>query len=211
MNLSRSAILCCATLGLAACAAGPRVEPVQVTRFHQASALSQLGNGTIFVETAPGPVTGPGQYDDSDSLALAPYKAAIAAELATLGYRETARTDALQVAQVRVERFEQRPGGRRGPVTVGGSAGTGGFGSGVGLGVGINLGGGDRTMIGTDLSVSIRDKSSGDVLWEGRASLNASDNSQYADVNASAAAIAAAMFRGFPGNNGETIEVEISE
>ena len=207
MNVKRAAILCLATVGVTACAAGPRVEPVTVTRFHQTTALPQLGNGTIFVESAPGTVAGPG----GDSLALAPYKAAIAAELATLGYRETSRTDALQVAQVRVERFEQRPGGRRGPVTVGGSAGTGGFGSGVGLGVGINLGGGERTMIGTDLAVSIRDKMSGDVLWEGRASLNASDNSQYADVNANAAAIAAALFRGFPGNNGETIEVEISE
>ncbi len=203
MNALRTVILSAATLALAACAAGPRVEPVQVTRFHETATLPQLGNGTIFVEAAPG--------GDTNSLELAPYKAAIAAELATLGYRETARGDARQLAQLRVERFERRPGGRRGPVTVGGGASTGTYGSGVGLGLGINLGGGERTMIGTELGVSIRDKASNAVLWEGRATLNASDNSQYADPQGAARAIAGALFREFPGNSGETIEVEISE
>ena len=203
MTIIRFGTLALATLSLAACAAGPRVSPVQVTRFHQSAALSQLGEGTIFVETAPSV--------DIDAARLAPYKAAIAAELATLGYREVARADARQIAQVRVERYVDQPGDRRGPVSVGGGGSTGSYGSGVGLGVGINLGGGQREMLGTDLGVMIRDKQSNDVLWEGRASISVSDNSEFADSSANASAIAGAMFREFPGNNGETIEVRVGD
>lgn len=203
MKIARITLSILATASLAACAAGPRVSPVEVTRFHQSETLAQLGNGTIFIETAPGL--------ENDLGEIAAYKAAIAAELVTLGYREVARAEAAQVAQVKVDRFENRPGGRRGPVSVGGGASTGGYGSGVGLGIGINLGGGERPMIGTDLAVSIRDKQSSDVLWEGRASISVSDNSQYVEPRANANAIAAAMFREFPGNNGETIEIEVPQ
>ncbi|MGB7407020.1 MAG: DUF4136 domain-containing protein [Pontixanthobacter sp.] len=213
MSVARIAVLTIATASLAACAAGPRVSPVQVTRFHENTALAELGRGTIFVETAP-TAAGAGFNDrgaEGEAELSALYKAAIAAELTTLGYREATRAAADQVAQVRVERYVDRPGDRRGPVSVGGGASTGTFGSGVGLGIGINLGGGQREMVGTDLAVSIRDKSSGDVLWEGRASISASDNSEYVEPRANAAAIADAMFREFPGNNGETIEVKVDE
>lgn len=187
---------------LAACATTPRVSPVEVTRFHQSAATAQLGSGTIFVENAPG--------EGGESLELTPYKAAIATELARLGYREASRAEADQVAQVRVERYVDRPGQRRNPVSVGVGGSTGTYGSGVGLGLGINLGGGQREMLGTDLGVMIRDKTSTNVLWEGRASISVSDNSQFADSGANASAIAEALFREFPGNNGETVEVRVA-
>lgn len=194
-----------ALAGLSACATPAITGPVEVTRFVEPSANARLGQGTVFVETAPGA--------QADSLALAPYKQAVARELARLGYREAPRTGASQIAQVRVERFVSGPDGRRrGPVSVGVGGGTGSYGSGVGLGLNINLGGsGPQEMIGTQVGVMLRDKQSGETYWEGRAQFSVSENSQYAEPTASADAVAAALFRDFPGRNGETIEVKVPE
>lgn len=188
-------------LTLAGCVTAP--GRVEVTRFVEPASAAQLGQGTIFVEAAPG--------GESDSLALAPYKAAVAAELARLGYTETDRVSAWQVAQVRVERYQVGSEGRRGPVSVGVGGSTGSYGSGVGLGLGINLGGGARDRLGTDMGVTIRDAASQRSLWEGRASFRVADNSPLARSQANAQTLAAALFREFPGANGETIEVEVQE
>ncbi len=189
-----------AALTLSGCVTPP--GPVEVTRFVEPSAAAQLGQGTIFVEAAPG---------EGDSLALAPYKSAIVAELARLGYTETDRTSARQIAQVRVERYQIGAEGRRGPVSVGVGGSTGSYGSGVGVGLGINLGGGARDLVGTDMGVIIRDAASQRSLWEGRASFRVADNSPLAQSNANAQTLAAALFREFPGANGETIKVEVQE
>src|SRR3990167_2305155 len=190
---------------LAGCATVPGPGPVQITRFHDAAALAQLGQGTIFVETAPG--------ENNESLEIAAYKAAVASSLTALGYRETAREEASQIAQVRLGRHLIAPeSSKRGPVSVGVGGSTGSYGSGVGLGIGINLGGGKpRDRIDTDLGVMIRDKASGDTIWEGRASLEVGKGSPLEAPAASASAIAQALFRDFPGNNGETLEVKVSE
>ena len=92
---------------------------------------------------------------------------------------------------------------------VGGS--TGGYGSGLGLGVGINLGGGPRNQISTQLSVKIKDASSGQSLWEGRADLSVKDNSPLADRTRNAQTLAEALFRNFPGNSGETVSVKVNQ
>ena len=81
-------------------------------------------------------------------------------------------------------------------------------GSGVGVGVGINLGGNRPSeRIDTQLHVMIRPSAGGDALWEGRARFTATANSDYADRQAAAAKLADALFDGFPGRSGETIEV----
>ncbi|WP_375289106.1 DUF4136 domain-containing protein [Qipengyuania sp.] len=189
-----------ASLALSGCAT-PQ-GPAEVTRFVAPESVSRLGQGAVFLESAPG---------TADALELAPYKAAVAAELVRLGYRETDRAAAGQIAQVGIERYVQTAEGRRSPVSVGVGGSTGSYGSGVGLGLGINLGGGARDSIGTQLSVTLRDAASGEPLWEGRADLRAADNSPLADRTRNAQALAAALFRGFPGTNGETVEVEVNE
>lgn len=186
-------------LALASCAT-PYAGPVEVTRFVAPDSGQRLGSGTIFVE---------GMGADAGSLALSPYTTAVAAELERLGYRSAARADARQIAVVSLERYSQGRDGRRSPVSVGVGGSTGSYGSGVGLGLGINLGGGQRDLIGTRLSVMIRDAASGQSLWEGRADFRASDNSPLATGSGNAQTVAAALFQNFPGNNGETIEVEV--
>ena len=190
-----------AALSASACTTTP--GPVEVTRFVAPDATNQLGEGTIFVTGAPG--------QDADSLALAPYKNAVAAELAALGYTKGAMAEAGQIAYVNVERYVLTAEGRRSPVSVGVGGSTGTYGSGVGLGIGINLGGGERDKVGTKLSVSIRDSVSGETLWEGRADFRTNDNSPLAQSQANAQTLAAALFSEFPGANGETTEVEVIE
>ena len=191
-------------LMLAACAT-PQ-GPVEVTRFVDPAGAARLGQGTVFVESAPGSL---------DGLEAAPYKAAVAAELTRLGYRETPRAEASQIAQVRVERYVETAAGRRSPVSVGVGGSTGSYGSGVGLGVGINLGGGGGPKAGTQLGVTLRDArsdtGSGQALWEGRADLATTGRSPLAERTANAQALAAALFREFPGRNGETVEVKVGE
>ena len=194
-----------APIVVAGCATTPYTGPVQVTRFHDAEAVAQIGKGTIFIESAAG--------QEEQSLELAPYKSAIAGELSRLGYQEASRDAADYIAQIRLDRYARTSeGGRRGPVNVGVGGSTGSYGSGVGLGVGINLGGGkSRERLGTDLGVMIRSKDSGKTLWEGRANLEVSPGSNLESANANASAISEALFREFPGNNGETIDIEVNE
>lgn len=192
-------------LGLSGCATTPQVSPAEVTRFLAPEAAARLGQGTVFVENAPGL--------EGDSLALAPYKAAVARELVRLGYRETSRELADQIAQVRLDQsVEGGDAPRRGPVSVGVGGSTGTFGSGVGLGIGINLGGGgNRERLVTRLGVMIRDKATGATYWEGRAQFSVSPDSSLAASPANAQALAGALLQEFPGANGETVEVKVTQ
>ncbi|MBX7483991.1 DUF4136 domain-containing protein [Qipengyuania qiaonensis] len=188
-------------LSLAGCTTRP--GPVEVTRFVAPDRVAQLGQGSIFVESAPG--------GEANGLELSTYKAAVADELRRLGYSESSRDGAAQVAQISLERYVVGSGGRRNPVSVGVGGSTGNYGSGVGVGIGINLGGGQKDRLGTELAVTIREKASGQSIWEGRADFQAPENSALARGTANAQTVASALFREFPGNNGETIEVEVTE
>ncbi|MFA6219654.1 MAG: DUF4136 domain-containing protein [Erythrobacter sp.] len=189
-----------AALALSGCATPP--GPVAVTRFVAPERLGELGGGTFFIEDMPG--------SGASALELAPYKAAVATELVQLGYSESDRASANLVVQVAVRRGVIEAGERRGPVSVGVGGSTGGHGSGVGLGVGINLGGGPKDRLGTELAVRIAEKEGGASLWEGRADFRPPEDSPLARGKANAQTVASALFRDFPGNNGETIEVKVS-
>ena len=183
---------------LAACTTPAYVSPVEVTRF-TAAAPQLLGSGTISLRAAPG--------EAPDSWDYAAYQTAVAEELTQLGYTVTGGSGA-QVAEISVEQYVTRAEGGRSPVNVGVGGSTGSYGSGVGVGVGINLGGNrgvDR--IDTQLRVVIRPAGATDALWEGRARFTATANSDYADRQAAAVKLADALFSGFPGQSGETIEV----
>lgn len=182
---------------VAGCATPSFHSPVEVTRFAAAPA-GEVPRGSIAVRAAPG--------DEAGEPAFAAYRAAVSDQLGAHGF-PSAGDGAQYVALVDVERRTLEAGDRRGPVSVGGGASTGSYGSGVGLGVGLNLSPPDPDVIDTELSVSIRPAAGGDAIWEGRARFTASVNNEYADPAASAAKVSAALFQGFPGNSGETIEV----
>ena len=197
-------LLCVPLLGVAALSAcvAP-VGPVEVTRFHLPD-TARLGNGPIAVEPAPGM--------DERSLEYRAYAAAVARELVRLGYAEVAPgapgTGGGQVAQLSLDRQAYRPGRNGGPVSVGVGGGTGSYGSGVGVGIGLDLSGPPPEQVETRLAVMIRDRASGQTLWEGRASFAVKANSPLANTELGAARMAQALFRDFPGVSGQTILVE---
>ena len=187
-----------AALALAGCMAP--IGPVEVTRFHQPTAVQMLGRGSIAIEAAPGM--------DPGSLELSSYRAAVSRELVRLGYEVSTDGRGAQVALVRVERDTYRPDRQGGPVSVGVGGATGGYGSGVGLGIGFDLSGPPKPQVDTRLGVMIQDRASGQTLWEGRASFAVRSDAPLAQSQLGAAKMAAALFKEFPGNDGETVEVK---
>ncbi|MFC4254255.1 DUF4136 domain-containing protein [Altererythrobacter xixiisoli] len=175
------------------------VSPVEVTRF-TGDAPNRLSLGTIAVRAAPG--------QPGDSLEFSAYQNAVAAELGQLGYRVVPLAQAAQVAELRVGRSVAQPQRGRGPVSVGVGGSTGSFGSGLGLGLGLDLSGRPKDRIDTEMGVAIRDNGNGQTLWEGRASFSASADNAYADRQQAANRLADALFSGFPGQSGETIQVK---
>lgn len=197
------ALIGAAALMVSACATRPYTGPVEVTRF-VAQNPAGLGQGPIVVYF-PDEVSNAG--------AKAAIKAAVENELSALGYTIVAQEGrAIQVAAVRTARNPiSAIQNDRGPVSVGVGGQTGSFGSGVGLGVGINLGGGkEGPAANTELSVRIT-KDDSTTLWEGRAEIATGVKSPYSQVDASARALAAALFRDFPGGNGETVTIDVKK
>ncbi len=199
MPLARALLPALALAGVLSGCATP-VGPVEVTRFHLPD-TSVLGRGAIRVEPAPG--------QDVTSIEFRTYAAAVARELTRLGYSEAAPGSAsgAQIAVLSVGRQTLSPGERRSPVSVGLGGGTGSFGSGVGLGLGINLSGRPKDQVETMMSVMIRDRVSGQSLWEGRAQFGVRADAPLAQTSLGAAKMAQALFRDFPGRSGETITV----
>ena len=192
---------------LAGCATPAYVSPVEVTRFVGPS-VTQLGQGTITIAAAPGMAeAGMG----TDSLRFSLYATAVRQELEALGYT-VVESGGMQLAEVSVSEFAAREDRRRGGVGVGGGASTGSYGSGVGVGVGVDLSslinGPPPERIERQMAVTISPAAGGSNLWEGRASMTATSNSEYAGDSEAAMKIADALFRGFPGESGETIAVE---
>jgi hypothetical protein len=184
-------------LALAGCAA--QVPPVQVTRFH----LEQpIAPGQIAVE--------PGDSRVADSLEFRLYADAVRAALTRLGFRaapDLARSELVAVVDIDEG---ARPGlPRRSPLSVG--LGGGSFGGGVGIGGGVSFPIGKAKsgdMFFTDLSVRLKRRSEGTVIWEGRARGEARAGTPYAAPAAMAGRLADALFAGFPGDSGRTITVK---
>lgn len=191
-KLATRACASAALLALSACVAP--VGPVEVNRFHLPD-TAMLAKGTISVEPAPGM--------DGASLEYRSYAAALAQELARIGYAAAPTGD--QIAVLAVERRSILPQRGRNPVSVGVGAGSG---VGVGVGIGLDLSGPPPEQIETTMRVMIRDRVTGQTLWEGRASSTVRASAPTAQVSLGAAQLARAMFKGFPGQSGETIYVE---
>ncbi|MEG3123818.1 DUF4136 domain-containing protein [Sphingomonas sp. GB1N7] len=193
-------------VSLGGCATTSTSGPVEVTRFHLGAPLER---GTITVEPLPGGA--------APSIEYQTYAAAVNTELLASGYTAPAIGGPAQyLAVVSFTRTSQDVGPRRSPVSIGlggGVGGGGGYrgGGGVGLGGGISFPIGKpkaRVIIASELAVQIRRRSDGTVIWEGRAQTVADIRAPEAVAANSAAKMARALFRGFPGDSGRTITVK---
>ncbi|KQT32340.1 hypothetical protein ASG29_11090 [Sphingomonas sp. Leaf412] len=198
MRLTPLALI--ATALLSGCATGPQRFPVQATRFHY-DAVAQ--RGSVLVEPLPGGAPASIEYKT--------YAAAVEAELLRLGFtppRPGAKAE--YIATVGFTRAPQPLPPRRSPIQIGLGGGTGGGGwrggSSVGGGVSFPVGGsGAGEGVVTELSVRLRHGA--DAVWEGQAQSLTDTTSPDADTPSIAARLAGALFSGFPGDSGRTIEV----
>lgn len=189
-----------AALVLSGCTA--MTPPVDVTRFHNAQ-VAPIVPGSVIIQPN---VTDEGH---SRSIEYATYSAALLRELQRVGFSE-ARDDKQNsdyIIRYTLERAVLSASGSRSPVSVGVGGSTGSRGSGVGLGIGIDLSGPPRDKIVTELSVRLTKRESGNIVWEGRASVEAKDGSPASQPGLAAAKLAEALFKDFPGESGTTIRV----
>ncbi|OYY91275.1 MAG: hypothetical protein B7Y45_04305 [Sphingomonas sp. 28-66-16] len=188
-------------LAIATCLVGTAhaSTPVRVTRFHLDAPIERT---TIAVE----PITG----SDPASLEARGYADSVAAELTRQGFRVTPpATPATLRATVSFSRELRTLEPARPPVTIG--LGAGGFGGGFGGGGSVAFGVGKgraRESYASQLSVQLRRSDGGAVVWEGRAQMEADSRARDAQPGVAADKLAAALFKGFPGESGRTITVK---
>ena len=184
------ALLLSTALVLGGCAAS--IPPVQVTRFHLGSDIVRAPVAPVIVET---------------SLERAAYDAAVARELARLGFAAGA-ADARYTFSTEITRDTRAAAPKRSPVSIGIGGGTGGYGGGVGAGVSFGIGGNkSNELVLTRLAVQLRERGGAGVVWEGRAETEAPMGAPAAQPGLAADKLAAALFKDFPGESGRTISV----
>lgn len=176
-----------ALLTTLAVAPGALAKPVQVTRFSASVAVT------------PGPAA---PATKAATLEQSTYEAVVARELASVGFAPEG--EARYTYSVEVTKDVRADRARRSPVTIGIGGGTGGWGGGVGLGASFGIGSGrNRDTTITRLSVQLRDRVTGNTIWEGRAEATST-----AVGGERIERLAAALFKDFPGQTGRTISVK---
>ena len=192
MDVFRRFALLALPLSLSACMIP--TGPVEVTRFNRVAEGVVYGQGSFNVRSL------------GDDLSLSPYIAAVQREMTRVGYNQALAEGDVR-ADISVSRNEFR-GDNRGPVSVGVGGSTGSYGSGVGVGVVVNLNSlGNQRGIVTTLSVRIIRRSDNLVIWEGTASQRGAANSPAAQPGIAASKLAGALFKDFPGTNGEAVTI----
>lgn len=174
---------------------GGRAAPVDVTRYH----LSQpIPTGTVSVQPA-----------DRDGPEFKLYGEAAGRQLGQLGF--TPAADASSADYVMTVGFRRTDRGQvrsRPPVTIGLGGGSIGRNVGVGGGASVGLGGKTRTLYLSELAVQIRRRGDNTVIWEGKAHAETLEGQAGVQPVDTANRLAAALFKGFPGQSGITITVK---
>jgi hypothetical protein len=183
---------------LSACVTTPRAGPVDVTRFHLGAAA--VVPGTVEVTTR----NNFAGVSPEDGL----YTGAVGAELQHFGFAAAPAGSSQFVALVS---YVHRPAGTvrtRPPVTIGIGTGSYGRSGGVDVGGSFGIGGGTAQVIATELSVEIRRRTDNTIVWEGHATSQALGGAKGEQPAVTAQRLAAALFKGFPGESGITITVK---
>jgi len=193
-----------AATALAGCTTTARQGPIDVTRYHLGQPMERT---SVSLEPMSGAVQVNPEYQT--------YADAVQTELERLGYvRAASSTDSAYIAGVSFTRTSKGFVKDRPPVTIGLGGGSfsgggrrGGTGVGVGGDVAFGIGGKTREVFGSELWVQLRRRAGNSVIWEGRAQTQGVgvENAQPAQT---AARLASALFKDFPGESGVTITVK---
>ena len=202
-SLFPRALLIGTALALGGCAS--TLPESRVTRFHLGQPIAP---GELTVE--------PRDPSMAKDLEFQSYARVVRDEFARLGFRlapDLTKAELVAVTEVhRSWRSTGQASGSSMSIGLGGASG-GGWrgGTSVGLGGSISFPIGkqrEKMDVLTQLSVQLKRRSDGTVIWEGRAESIARDGTPYANPEASVSRLAAALFQGFPGRSGEIITVK---
>lgn len=183
--------------------ASPRRAPslegrIEVARFRaEGAALEPSG------PIAVGPMAD--EAGISDPRINATFQAAVESKLLASGFAASP-SGASQgpIAEVRVVRSEAAPAEeKRKPLSGEMSMGVSNYGTSLGLGLRYDATKPKRALLSTRLETRIKDRSSGAVLWEGRAEIVTREGDDRWDDQAIADKLAKVLFEGFPGRTGE--------
>jgi Domain of unknown function (DUF4136) len=185
-----------AALALVAACATPSQRGTEVTRFHLGQVIPAQA---INME--------PADTEQENSLEFRQYETIVANQLANLGFTQAALEEAEMIAVINVERGTREEVARRSPFSIGIGGGTFGRRTGIGLGTSFGIGGSSGgEVIVTELSVALKRRSEGTVIWEGTATRITQPGAE--SPAAIVETLAAALFQDFPGESGRTITVE---
>jgi len=189
-------------LALAGCAS--QMPEARITRFHLGQPIAP---GEVTVEPRDPTLAG--------DLEFRTYAAIVQAEFTRLGFHPVENLPRSELVAVTEVSRSWRPTGQYSgsSMSIGLGGGSGGGwhgGTSVGLGGSISFPLGkqkERMDVITRLSVQLKRRSDGTVIWEGRAESVARDGTPYAQPEAAVRRLAGALFQGFPGRSGEIITV----
>ncbi|WP_369404253.1 hypothetical protein [Sphingomonas soli] len=182
---------------LGGCTATTRGAPIDVTRYHLGQPMTE--RTTVAIEPAGTDPVSPeyNLYADAVRMELERLgyvKGGVdmaSGYIAAVGFRRTAAGSYREAPPVSIGLGGGSYGGRRGGVGVGG-------------GLSFGIGGKTRNLYVSELSVQLRRRSDNSTMWEGRA-ITQTAGDQPAGT---AARLASALFKGFPGESGVTITVK---
>ncbi len=191
--------LALAALALALSACAPTAD-AEVTRFHLGQPVART---TIALMLQ--------QAGSVGSLEGRVYVDAVAAQLALRGFQPVDALAQADLTGIVGFRQEVRAGGSRGSgFSVGIGGGTSGRGVGIGGGVTIPIGKAKPNDIAVStLSLQLKRRADGSVIWEGRAISESLSSSPGASPGTIAPKLAAALLAGFPGPSGQTVRVKL--
>ena len=191
-------------------AASSREGKVDVTRFRiEGDAALALAHGPISVV----PATASARTDDNEGEGSSPsdprfdatFQAAVEDQLVRSGYdAATISPQGGQIAEVRVVRTEAEPAeAPHRPVSGEMSVGVSNHGTSVGMGIYVDGSKPRGALVATRLEARIRDRATGQVLWEGRAEIYTRAGDSKWDDQKVADKLARALFDGFPTRTGD--------
>ncbi|MFT4025546.1 MAG: hypothetical protein QM676_01900 [Novosphingobium sp.] len=165
---------------------------VLVEQFTAEGAAGQLGQGKVTVAVMPGTTA-----DTSDQ---ATYEAAVIDQLVKAGYNTlSADPDHGQVAEIRIVRDVVVPEEtKRSPVSGSMAVGVSNRGSMTAMAVNVDLTKPKKALISTRLEARLRDRVSGKLLWEARASIVTREGDSHWGEQAISNRLAGALFEKLP-------------
>lgn len=197
MSIRPCMALAAFALALSACAS---TVDADVTRFHLGQPVARTSIALVAQQAGA-----------AGSLEVRSYADAVAAQLVVLGFQTVDAVAAADLTGFVDFRQEVRAGGSRGSgFSVGIGGGTSGRGVGIGGGVTIPIGKAKPNDIAVStLSLQIKRRADGSVIWEGRVVSESLSSSPAASPGVIAPKLAAALLSGFPGPSGQTVRVKL--